>query len=296
MTMVTWAYIKNVFYTHYIKLCVSSYQKIFFLWWGIGIFFILFTTWKAMGIGQFFHNQLSSKYTYRLNWKYLFADFLQPDFASASSSPSCWGPELAPGWDWGWWWWWWWWLKLVYFKTRQNGQVFKRENLENITILYISMWDNYENSDISIISKGDNLENLDNLKRDNLVLLGSSSPACASAAEAGWWLPPHPAWAGRFFICVLYLPLLFFFIFAFYICRFLYLPHWAVRCYPPPSLSTSFQNIGHFLMSGAKKTGKWRFCGSNFLLKKQVIKDFPVGDLLFWKESKASKLSILTTF
>ena len=30
-------------------------------------------------------------------------------------------------------------------------------------------------------------------------------------------------------------------------------------------------------MSGAKKTGKWRFCGSNFLLKKQVIKGFPAG-------------------
>ena len=89
-----------------------------------------------------------------------------------------------------------------------------------------------------------------------------------------------------FYICRFLYLLLLFIIFAFYICRFLYLPHWAdvVIIPPPPLLSTSrrrrghaFQNIGHFLMSRAQKTGKWRFCGSKFLLKKQVIKDFPAG-------------------
>ena len=125
--------------------CFFLPENICFLW-GIGIFFSFYLRLerhREMSIGQFFHqkytkenHQLPSKYTYRLSWKYLFADFLQPDFASAFSSPSCWGPELAPGWDWGWWWWWWWWCRLVYFKTRQNGQVFKREN---IAILYNSM-------------------------------------------------------------------------------------------------------------------------------------------------------------
>ena len=65
-----------------------------------------------------------------------------------------------------------------------------------------------------------------------------------------------------FYICRFLYLLLLFIIFAFYICRFLYLPHWAdvVIIPPPPLLSTSrrrrghaFQNIGHFLMSGAKK-------------------------------------------
>ena len=203
------------------------------------------------------------------------------------------------------------------------------------------MWDNYENSDISIISKGDNLENLDNVKRDNLVLLGSSSPACASAAEAGWWLPPHPAWEGNFFtfasvvfifaslvflcllfsifvsvifyVCVLYLPFLIFASVIYYICvlylSFSIFAALSRRCYHPTTTiivhitSSSWPRISKYWalsdVRSQKKLANGDFVAQSFCSRNKWSRTFqPVfhHHLLFWKESKATKLSILTTF
>lgn len=141
-------------HTPYKVVCFFLPEKNFSMGhWHLFSFYLRLERHREMRIGQFFHQkcpienyQQPSQYTYRLSWKYLFADFLQPDFASASSSPSCWGPELAPGWEWGWWWWWWCWCKIVYFKTRQNGHVFNREN---IAILYISMCETTMKTQIS---------------------------------------------------------------------------------------------------------------------------------------------------